>query len=131
MKRESYQQFAIVSADSAQLLTEKLNATLKELRHKDPAVTFEGLTARVSYTEREEAPEDLQEVFELEGAGFFCGMCPFFKAMTKKDGTADSRNKHGLCPMSKFGKTRADSRACERLYQMIMSGEVKLCLAES
>lgn len=130
MKRESYQQFAIVQGDTAQLLTEQLNATLRELRHKSPAVTFEGLTARVSYTEQEEAPEDLQEVFELEGAGFFCSMCPFFQATVKKDGTVDSRNKHGLCPITKYGKTRADSRACERLYQMIMNGEVKLCLAD-
>lgn len=131
MISKSYQQFAIVQADSAQLLTERLNAKLYELKDKDPAVTFEGLTARVSYTEREEYPEDVGEVFEMEGAGFFCRMCPFYRPITKADGSIDERISYGLCPVAKYGKTKAASRACVRLYEMIMSGEVKLCLAES
>ena len=61
MRIQSYQQFAIVSGDSAQSLTEQLNAKLRELKDKDPVVTFEGLIARISYVEREEKPEDMDE----------------------------------------------------------------------
>lgn len=47
MRSRSYQQYAIVAADSAQTLTEQLNAKLIELRDKNPTVTFEGLIARI------------------------------------------------------------------------------------
>lgn len=50
MRRESFQQFAIVAADSAQQLTEQLNAKLFELRNRRPQVTFDGLIARISYS---------------------------------------------------------------------------------
>ena len=41
MRFESFQQFAIVAADSAQQLSEQLNEKLYELRTKRPQVTFE------------------------------------------------------------------------------------------
>lgn len=131
MRIQSYQQFAIVSGDSAQSLTEQLNAKLRELKDKDPVVTFEGLIARISYVEREEKPEDMAEVFELDGAGFHCSQCPFYQPILAKNGEPDKRKKWGICPNAKYGRTVGTARACERLYQMFMNGEVKLCLAES
>lgn len=131
MKRESYTQFAIVAADSAHDLTEQLNAALKDLKHKNPSVTFEGMIARISYTETEEAePEDIFEAFELKGAGFHCGQCPFYEHVLNRNGEPDQRVKYGLCPNAKYGKAFATSQACDKLYQMFMSGEVKLCLAD-
>lgn len=130
MRTWSYQQFAIVAADSAQSLTDQLNNKLKELKHKNPTVTFEGMIARISYSEQENLPECLQEEYEMQGAGFLCKDCPMFKPIRKADGTIDERMKIGECPVSKYGKTRADGRACEDLFEMIANGRVKLCLAE-
>ena len=129
MKCRSYQQFAIVAADSAQSLTEQLNAKLVELADKNPTVTFEGLIARIMYTERETAPEDLGEEYELQGVRLTCQDCPLFEPILKADGTVDGRIKYGDCPNTEYGRTYRDSRACAKLFQMMNSGEVRLCLS--
>ena len=130
MKRESYQQFAIVQGDSAQQLTDRLNAKLYELRKKRPAVTFEGLIARISYEEETVTPEDLTDEYRLKGVSLTCQDCPFFSPMLNRNGTPNRTAKRGDCPFAEYGMTRRDSSACDRLFQMINNGEVKLCLAE-
>lgn len=130
MRSESYKQYAIVAADSAQILTEELNAKLKELKYKHPEVTFEGLIARISYTENFDIPETLGDEYELQGAKFCCEMCPYYEPILKADGTRDERVKYGDCQYSEYGRTFRDSRPCEMLWQSIKSGEVKLCLAK-
>ena len=132
MVRESYLQFAIVTGDSAQLLTEQLNEKLRELSDKNPSVTFEGMIARISYTETITVCEDLRDEYEQEGIKITCQDCPFFKPITKADGSEDKRVKWGDCPHSQYsyGRTSRDSRACNKLFQMINSGEVRLCLGE-
>ncbi len=130
MKSESFQQFAIVASDSAQVLTEKLNAKLYELRHKQPTVTFDGLIARISYCETVEQCEDLTDEYALKGVHLTCQDCPLFKPIVKADGTEDKRVKWGDCVYAHLGRTSRDSKACDRLFQMINSGEVRLCLAE-
>ena len=72
MISRSYTQFAIVAADSAQTLTEQLNAELLRLKDKNPTVTFEGMIARIQYTEREEVPESLAEEYEAQGVRLQC-----------------------------------------------------------
>ena len=129
MRQESYQQFAIVAADSAQTLTDQLNAKLRELADKNPTVTFEGLIARIRYEERRTVPEDLGEEYELQGVRLTCQDCPFFEPILKADGTVDGRMKWGDCPHTESGRVFRDSRACTRLYQMLSSGEVRLCLS--
>ena len=129
---ESYQQFAIVDGDSAQQLTDRLNKKLYELRKKQPTVTFEGLIARISYTEDERIFEDVSDEYEAAGIKLTREMCPLFRPVLKSDGTIDTRAKWGGCEYSPFGygQTSKESRACNRLFEMINSGEVKLCLAE-
>lgn len=129
MKYESYQQFAIVTADSADILTEKLNAKLIELKDKHPNVTFEGLIARISYEESITKPESIADEYEAAGVNFICEDCPMFSPITKADGSEDRRIKWGDCPIASYGRTNRTSRACDRLYQMINSGEVRLCLS--
>ena len=131
MRNESYQQFAIVAADSAQQLTEQLNQKLYELRDKRPQVTFEGLIARISYSESVSIPEDLVDQYELAGVRLRCGSCPFFQPRLNSNGTEDKRAKKGTCPCAEYGIAFRDSRVCERLFEMLNSGEVRLCLAES
>ena len=133
MRRESFQQFAIVAADSAQQLTEQLNAKLFELRNKRPQVTFDVLIARISYSEDVNILEELSDEYEEVGIKLTCQACPMFQPVRKMDGTIDKRAKWGGCEYSPlgYGQTTKQSKACNRLYEMINSGEVKLCLAES
>lgn len=130
MRRESYQQFAIVASDSAQELTDRLNAEMFRLRDKRPTVSFEGMIARISYTEYSEIFESIADEYRGEGINLTCQDCPIFKPILKTDGTADARVKWGDCPLCDFGRTTRDSAACERLFKMINSGEVRLCLAD-
>ena len=130
MKRESYQQFAIVAADSAQLLTDMLNAKMYELRGKNPAVQFDGLTARISWIETEDFAEDITDEYRAVGINLHCADCPVFSPILKADGTEDKRIKYGDCPYASYGRTYKTTTACDQLYKMINSGEVRLCLAE-
>ena len=130
MKCESYQQFVIVEADTAALLTDQLNATIKRLRGKRPVADIKsGRLAIVSYTEDSFDPEDIGEALELEGLKISCQDCPLFTPIYKADGTEDRRIKYGNCPECDFGRTFRNSRPCEKLFKMINSGEVKLCLS--
>ena len=132
MRRESFQQYAIVAADSAELLTERLNAKLLELKEKRPQVTFEGLIARISYSETVEIKENLADEYEAVGVHLTCKVCPCFEPMLKKNGKPDKRAKWGGCEYSPlgFGQTTKETEACPRLYEMLNSGEVRICLAE-
>ena len=128
MISRSYQQFAIVAADSAQILTEELNAKLVELADKRPTVTFEGLIARIQYEVSEAAPENIGEEYELQGVRLTCQDCPYFTPIFKSDGTVDGRIKCGNCPFTEHGRAYRDSLACSTLYQKLNNGEVRLCL---
>ena len=131
MRHESYQQFAIVQGDTAQSLTDQLNAKLIELRDKRPTVTFEGLIARIEYFEDFRKCEDLIDEYEEKGVRLHCGDCPFFEPMRNKNGTINRAAKKGDCPFATYGFTSRDALACERLFKMLNDGEVRLCLAES
>lgn len=130
MISRSYQQFAIVAADSAQRLTEELNAELLRLKDKNPTVTFEGMIARIQYTESESVPESLAEEYEAQGVRLQCQDCPFFTPTLKADGTEDKRAKWGGCPFAEFKRTSGTSPACEKLFEMLNDGRVKLCVTE-
>ncbi len=131
MKFRSYQQFAIVQGDTAQSLTEQLNVKMKELHSKHPTVSFEGLIARISYTEEEYDPETLSEEYESKGINLHCEDCPHFQPELNADGSVSKRTKKGRCPFANYGMTFRDSAACDKLYEHLRTGEVRLCLAES
>ena len=129
MISRSYQQFAIVAADSAQVLTDALNAKLYDLKDKNPTVTFEGLIARIQYTESEQVPESLAEEYEAQGVRLTCQDCPLFVPALKSDGTEDLRAKRGGCPYAEYKRTSKDSPACDEIFKMLNDGRVKLCLS--
>lgn len=131
MLQKSYQQFAIVEADSASLLSDRLNEKLRELKDKEPNVVFDGLMARISYIERIEIPEDLSEEYAVKGVRLTCSRCPFFEPIEKQDGTPDKRRKRGKCPCAKYGIAFSDGPACETFYQMLNEGGFELCFAKS
>ena len=130
MRTSSYQQFAIVQGTSAQDLSDQLNEKLKELRYKFPKVDFEGLIARISYTEHVPVPETLADEYELAGFKLTCEQCPLFKPILNKDGTENKRVKYGDCPYRDLGRTYRTTRMCDMVYEMIEEGKVKLCLSE-
>ena len=130
MRTKSYQQFAIVVGDSAQSLTEQLNVELFKLREKSPTVEFDGLTARISYTETVRVAEAIDEEYAMAGVSLSCQDCPFFNPRRKADGSEDLRAKRGGCQFAPYGQTFRDRPACERLFQMLNRGEIRLCLAE-
>ena len=129
MKVKSYEQFAIVAADSAQTLTEELNRKMIELADKKPKVAFEGLIARISYTVTEEFPESLVEEYEVQGVRLTCQDCPFFEQKINRDGSVDRRAKWGDCRAINNDDilTYRDSPACEILFKKLNDGEVVLC----
>ena len=130
MINESYPQYAIVDGDNGQMLTDKLNAKLYELRAKNPSVHFDGLIAQISYTETTERPEDLTEEYALKGVRLTCQDCPHFTPILNADGSEDRRTKIGDCKFAHYGRTYRDTPACEYLFNGINTGEVKLCLAD-
>lgn len=133
MKRSSYEQFAIVAADSASLFTEKLNAEILRLKDNDPVVKFSEsipFYAQIKYTVDTTAPETVAEASEVEGVSFVCLQCPYFKPATKADGEVDKRVKWGDCEHTELGRTIKTAPACERLYELIKEGDVKLCFMD-
>lgn len=129
MKQERFQQFRTVKADAPEIFTEDLNKAVYELRMKNPVVKFsetDPLCAYVSFTERYQAPESIGDEYELQGVQFTCEMCPMFTPIMKRDGTPDGRLRYGDCPESEFGRTYKDSTACDKLYQMLKAGKIKL-----
>lgn len=133
MRSSSYDQFAIVSADSASLFNKQLNEEIYRLRNNDPVVKFSEsipFYAQVKYRVNENTPETIAEASGVEGVSFVCAQCPFFKAPLKDDGTPDKRCKWGDCEHAELGRTFKMSRACDKLFELIKEGDVKLCFTE-
>lgn len=133
MRNRAVKQFAIVQADSAQTFTDELNKKLIELEGKDVTIDFYDnfLGARIYWVEKiGEAPESIQEEYEAIGAGFKCKQCPMHQESLKADGTVDARAKTGKCILKGYCRVFGEQNACEKLYEMIQNGEVKLCLAD-
>lgn len=133
MKRSSYEQFAIVHADSAPLFNQQLNAEIRRLKDNTPVVHFSEsipFYAQIKYIVNEETPETISEASEAEGVRFVCAQCPYFKAPVKDDGTEDKRCKYGDCEHAELGRTFKKTAACDKLYELISEGGVKLCFME-
>jgi len=134
MKRSSYEQFAIVKADSASLFEKQLNERIYELRDNYPEVCFSdaSLYARIKYRVETVTPESISDEYELAGVSFVCGQCPYFVPATNKDGSVNMRNKVGECTHAgnEFGRTYKTSPACDHLFELFKEGSVRLCFTE-
>lgn len=135
MKSSRYEQFAIVHADSASLFNEQLNEEIFRLRYDNPVVHFSEsipFYAQIKYTVTERTPESLAEEYELKGVQFTCAQCPHFQPTLKKDGTEHPTCKFGECTHedSELGRTLKTMPACDKLYEMIHEGKVKLCFTK-
>ncbi len=133
MRSSSYDQFAIVQADSAPLFEKQLNEEIHRLRDHFPEVKFSEsipFYAQIKYKVFQETPETISEASEAEGVRFVCAQCPYFKAPLKDDGTEDKRCKYGDCKHAELGRTFKNSAACDKLFELIKEGGVKLCFTE-
>lgn len=133
MKRSTYEQFAIVRSDSASLFTEELNAEVFRLKDNHPVVSFSEsipFYAQIKYVVEVVEAETEADRRQLNGVHFVCSQCPFFQAPKKDDGTEDKRCKWGDCEHAELGRTFKASPACDKLYELIEEGGVKLCFTE-
>ena len=133
MKRSSYEQFAIVQADSASVFEKQLNEEIFRLRDRNPVVKFSEsipFYAQIKYIVNTETPETVAEASAVEGVRFVCAQCPYFKAPTKDDGTEDKRCKYGDCEHTELGRTFKNTPACEKLYELIAEGGVRICFMD-
>lgn len=133
MKCSSYDQFAIVSADSASLFNQQLNEEIYRLRDNNPVVKFSEsipFYAQIKYRVNTQTPETIAEASEMEGVHFVCAQCPMFQPPMKADGTEDKRCKFGDCPHAELGRVLKSSLACDKLFELIKEGRVKLCFTE-
>lgn len=133
MKHSTYEQFAIVAADSAALFTQKLNEEIYRLRDYNPTVTFSEsipFYAHIKYIVNTNEPETISEASEAEGVSFVCMQCPYFHPVMKADETVDKRVKYGDCEFAELGRTYKTAPACDKLYKLIQDGDVKLTFME-
>ena len=133
MRSSSYEQFAIVQADSAPIFEKQLNEEIFRLRDRNPVVKFSEsipFYAQIKYIVNEETPETVAEASAVEGVRFVCSQCPYFKAPLKDDGTEDKRCKYGDCEHTELGRTFKSSPACEKLYELIAEGGIKICFTD-
>lgn len=133
MKNSVYEQFATVQEDSATLFDAKLNEKIRELKGFNPKVKFSDsipFYAHIAYVVNDVTPETLSEASEIEGVRFICAQCPFFRAALTADGEEDRRCKWGDCDHAEMGRTLKTSPACERLYELIREGDVKVCFRD-
>ena len=133
MRSSSYDQFAIVQADSAPIFEKQLNEEIFRLRDHNPVVKFSEAIpfyAQIKYIVNTETPETVAEASAVEGVRFVCAQCPYFKAPTKDDGTEDRRCKYGDCEHTELGRTFKNSAACEKLYELIAEGGIKICFTD-
>lgn len=134
MRRSSFEQFAIVANDSASLFTEQLNEEILRLKDYNPIVHFSESSspfyARIKYIVNTETPETIAEASEMEGVSFVCLQCPYFKPVLRDDGEIDRRVKWGGCEHTELGRTFKTAPACEKLYELIKEGDVKLCFMD-
>lgn len=136
MRSESYKKYAIVRSDSAELFEQQLNAKLMELSRRKPDVTFsevgDYMIARISYVASVSVPESESDLFYLKGVSLRCEDCPMFVPKTKTDGSADLRaSKFGECEYAENGITIRHMRACDKCFELMREGRIKLCLSES
>lgn len=130
MKCLSFEQYAIVKEDSASLFTDRLNEKIFQFRENEPSVRFsesDPLCAYIHYTVKEETPETVAEASAVEGVNFVCAQCPYFEPILKDDETEDKRRRFGGCQFAELERTSKTAPACERLYELIKEGGVKLC----
>ena len=133
MRSSSYEQFAIVQADSAPIFEKQLNEEIFRLRDRNPVVKFSEsipFYAQIKYIVNEETPETVAEASAVEGVRFVCAQCPYFKAPLKDDGTEDKRCKYGDCEHTELGRTFKSSPACEKLYELISEGGIRICFTD-
>lgn len=130
MRSSSYDQFAIVQADSATLFEQELNEAIRRLKDYNPVVKFSEsipFYAYVKYRVNENIPETISEASEIEGVRFVCAQCPYFKPVLREDGEVDKRVKYGDCEYAELGRVLRKAPACDRCYEAIKEGSVKLC----
>ena len=102
----------------------KVNALLDVLNKKGikPEMSFNhnmGHCVYITWVEAMEIPETVRDEYEQVGEWHKCIECPHFVRPT------DGRRKYTRCPITE-GLTDAGSNCCDRFYEELDSGKIKL-----
>lgn len=134
MRSSSYDQYAIIVADSAELFNQKLNEEIYRLKDNYPVVDIlraePPFFAQIKYRVTKDTPETIAEASAVEGVSFVCAQCPYFQPVLKEDETEDKRCKYGDCEHAEMGRTLKMAPACDKLYELIKEGDVRLCFMD-
>lgn len=130
MKSERFEQFRVIREANAEMLTDRLNRAMYELRHKSPSVEVNGDQALIRYIEEETEPEGIADEYIAKGVRLTCADCPYFEPKRNADGTIDARSKWGDCPHAHLGRTSATSSMCEVIFEKLNNKEARICLVD-
>ena len=133
MRNSVYEQFATVHEDSASLFDARLNEKVRELKAFNPKVVYSDhipFYAHIKYYVNEQTPETVAEASEVNGVSFVCAQCPYFKPALTQDGEVDKRKKWGDCEHTELGRTFKMAAACDKLYEAIKEGDVRVCFTD-
>lgn len=127
MKYELLNQYEVVEAMDGSEFKAELNRIMRELSGQKPTCKIEiaGATWRalVSYTEEVKIPENLEDEYRLRGQALTCGDCPHFQIEP-----GNKNRRWAECDADgTWKKRKADSWACEWLYEKIERKEVEIC----
>lgn len=120
MKIVELPQLSVVHGNTPQEFEDNFNYKMRELAGKKPSFEFRGeLTAYITYTQREEIVETVEDEFAAQGIKYVCGQCPHMERPN------DKRCKWGECKYSRIGRVHQNSSACELFYKEVMLGKTK------
>lgn len=120
MRREHYEQVAIVKGESLEDFEAKVNARLRDLGEKtvDKDLDLTNLVAVLLYEETEDFEESVRDEFYAEGKVFLCKQCPHIEIPT------DKRRKWVPCKYNECGTTTLGSECCELFYKQLKQGAI-------
>lgn len=121
MKRTRTTRYVGLEAKTAGELGELLTKKCEELRQFSPEIVWNlqnGNSAFLIYEETTEEPENLRELYEMQGKGCTCADCPF------KEPNTDGRNRYPYKCLHKRPGTLPDDAACNWFYIQMEEGKV-------
>lgn len=127
MIRETFEQYEIIEEASGHAFQEELNRAMRIHKEQNPKSKIEiaGPTWRavVIYEERVTIPETKEDAFYIQtGKHLTCSDCPYFHLPAE-----NKTFKYMWCDLDgHIKKKKADSFACEWLYEKIEKEEVNI-----
>lgn len=121
MKVKIRRAFSCIQEENGPRFQEEMNKILGE--HLNVKITYPPappFTAYLEYQIEEHVPETIAEEYEVAGAMHRCKECPHLER------TSDARRKRFPCQYATYGISSIDMPCCDRFYEELESGVIKL-----